>query len=267
MSADPPHPEPPPARRHAERRAAAAPAAIPAASLARLDGRRLHDLVERHGAQLSAAQVRRILRNPFVTAELIDHLAALRPQHGSAAIRRAIARHPRTAATTALRFVADLLWRDLVEIGVDVRLPAAVRRAADKYLIQRLPRLATGERLAVARRAGAPILAHLRRDPQPPVIAALLENPRLTVATLLPLAADPRCRPQVIDTVARCARWARRYEIRLALCLNPQTLFRAAFELLPGLRRDDLARVAETAALSSVVRRRAGGLLADRRRR
>lgn len=229
-----------------------------------LDATGLERYVEQCGSTLGERDVRRVLRHPFASAEVVEALVAHRSLISGYAVRARIARHPRTAVQTALRFVPGLFWRDLMEISIDMRVAPSVRRVAERYLLGRLPSLAVGERIALARRAAAPVLAVLRNDREPRVIDALLDNPRLTEANLVTLVADRRHHPRVLERVARHGRWRGRYAIRAGLCRNPQTPLQAQLTLLPGLRRDDLLAIIRDVTQSSVVQRRARELLEGR---
>ncbi len=232
--------------------------------LGRANSRELLALLAEEADALTVGDARRVLRNPFATAEVIEELTAVRRLLASYDVRSAIARHRRTPESVALRFVSGLFWRDLLEIAADVRISTAVRRVAEKYLIRRLERLTTGEKMAIARRATPEVLAHLRRDPSLQVIKALLDNPRLTEPTLLPLVASEATLPRVLDLVARAPRWGARYEIRVALSRNTRSPFRVIFDILPTLRRRDLLVVADREDHSSIVRHRARELLEAR---
>ncbi len=77
--------------------------------------------------------------------------------------------------------------------------------------------------MAIARRASPLLIAQLRSDPEPRVIAALLENPRLTEGGLMPMVSSETTSPEVLGMVARHGRWGVRYPVRLALCRNRRT--------------------------------------------
>jgi len=220
-------------------------------------------LVREHAAELSPELVRQALRNPFATDEVLEEVAANPRLRNSYEVRRAVATHPRTPQVLALRFIPGLYWRDLVELGVDLRVRPPVRRSAERYLVERLPSLAIGERMAIARRASHGVLHHLRNDPSLHVIRALLENPRLTEAILLPLVSRQAARPQVLELIADNPRWGVRYPLRRGLCMNPATPIRVALGLLPHLRKVDLKAVATQMQLSAPVRRRARLLLGE----
>jgi hypothetical protein len=148
-------------------------------------------------------------------------------------------------------------------IGLDTRLHPRLRRAADQYLLARLPALAVGEKVSLARRAAPAILVQLRRDPTPRVIAALLDNPRLTEGTLSPLVHGETTPAPVLELIAADRRWGNRYPLRLALVRNPATPLSAALRLVPALQKPDLRAVAADPRLSEPLRRRARLLLGD----
>jgi hypothetical protein len=223
----------------------------------------LHGLLRRHAPELDVPAALGALRNPFIGREGIELVAGQGRLLASYELKRQIALHPRSPEPLALRFVASLFWRDLMELGLETRVRPTVRRAADRRLVGRLSGLAAGEKVAIARRASPRVLGRLRRDPAPRVIAALLENPRLTEGVLLPLAASEEAPPGVLEVLARNRRWGARYEIRLALCTNAKTPVQVVLPILPMLRKRDLQTVARTARLPMAVRRRARVLLGE----
>lgn len=218
-------------------------------------------LVREGGEAIDAGAALQALRNPFVTAEMVAVLLARPGLLSSYPLRRELAACPATPRTEALRFVAGLFWRDLLAVGLDMRVPPAVRRAAERHVVARLPALSAGEKVALARRAGAGVLAVLRLDPEPRVIAALLDNPRLTEGVLAPLVHAERAAPEVLRTIAEDRRWGVRYSIRVALSRNPRTPATTALGLLTQLKRSDLEAVAAHPRLAPAVRRRARTLL------
>jgi hypothetical protein len=227
-------------------------------------GRELERLLRDHLVEIGPSEACQVLRNPFAGAETIESLVAGAPALlRSYDFRRDVALHPRTPDILALRLVPGLYWLDLVRLGLDVRLRPLVRRAADLRLIERLPSLAVGERLAIARRAGPGVLAQVRKDPTPRVIAAMLENPRLTEALLLPLLAGEDASAPVLTLVAGNGRFGNRYPVRFAVAKNPHTPPAVALTLLPGLRKPDLGAVSANPRIAPQVRQRARLLLGE----
>lgn len=217
----------------------------------------LADLLADHLDELDVPAVRLVFRNPFLTVGMIETLVASRRLVSAYEVRRLAAFHPKTPRLDALRFVEGLYWIDLVRLGTDTRVHPVVRRAADQRLIQRMPGLAVGEKLAIGRSASRTVLSSLRFDPTPRVLAAVLENPRLTEGLLLPLAAGEKASPQALAVLASHPRWGVRYPIRVALCRNPSTPLAQVLGLLPMLKKTDLRAVASDPRLLLPVRRRA----------
>jgi hypothetical protein len=220
-------------------------------------------LVREHPHELDPQAVRQALHNPHCTAEATEEIAAQLRLLSFYEVRRDLAMHPRTPEVLALRFVPGLYWRDLLALGCDTRLRPTLRRAADLQLGVRLPQLAQGEKVSLARRASAGVLAQLRYDPSPRVIAAMLDNPRLTEGLLAPVVARPSTPPAVLALIAGDRRWGVRYPLRVALARNPSTPVEIAWRILGTLRRMDLQPVASDPRCSEPVRRRARVLLRE----
>ena len=226
-------------------------------------GEELLSLVHEHAGEIEPAEVRQALRNAFCTAEVIEALAAQTRLLSFYEVRRDLALHPRTPETLALRFVAGLFWRDLAALGLATRVHPRVRRAADQYLAQRLPELAVGEKVTIARRASPGVIAQLRHDPSPRVIAALLDNPRLTEDLLYPVVHGVTTPGPVLALIAADRRWGARSGLQAALCRNPHTPLAAALRILPLLRKPELRAVSQDPHLAEPLRLRARVLLGD----
>lgn len=224
-------------------------------------GLELQHLVTTYAGDLDPEAVRGLLRNPHCSDEVIRVVLDQRRLISFYEVRRDLALHPRTPQIHALRLVTGLYWRDLVALGLDTRLSPVVRRAADLRLAERLPGLAVGEKVALARRASPGVIQKLRGDPSPRVIRALLENPRLTEGNVLPLAASESTLPVILAVLAEDRRWGGRYPVRVALCRNPRTPVDRALAILPLLKKTDLRAVSGDPRLQGPVRRRASLLL------
>ena len=219
-------------------------------------------LVREHAGLLDPPAVRNVLRSSFVTAEVIEVLAHPRLL-SFYEVRRDLAFHPRTAQVLAQQLIPGLYWRDLATLGGDMRLHPRLRRMADQYLSMRLPELAMGEKISIARTAGTGLLAQLRHDPNPRVIGALLDNPRLTEDILAPVVHGAGTPGPVLALIAADRRWGARYGLQAAICRNPGTPLATGLKLLPLLRKAELRAVAADPRLSTAVRQRARVLLGD----
>ncbi|MEO8276762.1 MAG: hypothetical protein ABI639_11135 [Thermoanaerobaculia bacterium] len=217
----------------------------------------LAEILASRGEEIDPPAARHLFRNPFLTGALIENIVRLKRLLSAYEVRMEAARHPRTPQILALRFVPGLYWADLVRLGLDMRIHPVVRRAAEMRLVERLPALAVGEKMAIARSASPGILSALRNDPTPRVLQALLENPRLTEGLLIPLVAAESAAPAILAVVAASPKWGVRYPIRLALCQNSRTPLDKALMLLPMLKRSDLDGIASDPRLKLPLRRKA----------
>ena len=222
--------------------------------LRRSPSRDLKGLVASYGRFFGLPEVRQLLLNPFVDEDVIAEVATIRTLCRVRTVQAALARHHRTPEPVAMRFLPHLFWRELLEVTVDIRIRASVRGAAERQLLERLPRLTAGEKIALARRAVPSTSGPLIRGGDSRVLAAVLDNPRTTEEAIIPLLRDLEAAPQLLRQVAAHRRWGTRYEVRVALCRNPQTPFADIRRLLPSLRRDDLLGVAMVSRHSTVVR-------------
>jgi hypothetical protein len=75
------------------------------------------------------------------------------------------------------------------------------------------------------------------------------------------IAAMRPTRPEVLEVVARHAKWSARYRVRKALAFNPHTPAPIARRLLPTLMRQDLAEIIRSTAISDELRGDVQGLL------
>lgn len=231
-----------------------------ATSLRAADPSQLIEILRRRRAELGPDAVRQALRNSYIDARVIEELLGNERLRNYYEVRREIAAHPRTPQARAVGLVAGLYWRDLLRIGADSRVKPAVRRTADRRLADRLGRLSTGEKVVVAREAGQGLIPRLLEETEPQVVAAVLENPRLTEPLLARLLTNPVASRAILRLVAEDRKWGALYGTRLALCRNPATPHDLAVSLLPGLRKPDRRSIAADPRVSPEVRDRASVL-------
>lgn len=114
--------------------------------------------------------------------------------------------------------------------------------------------LSAGERTAAARRQDRMVLDRLLHDRDPRVIGALLDNPRITEADVVRIAAMRPTNPAVLERIANHSRWAHRHRIRKALAFNPCTPAPLARQILPVLLVQDLRDLAAQLPLAPELR-------------
>jgi hypothetical protein len=107
-----------------------------------------------------------------------------------------------------------------------------------------------GERKSLARSHDRTLIARVLRDPHPHVIKILLGNPALTETDIVRLCAGRPVLADVLREVFRSPKWIVRYQVKVALLLNPCTPLDIALQLAPLLTAQDLRRAASANDLS-----------------
>jgi hypothetical protein len=123
--------------------------------------------------------------------------------------------------------------------------------------------LTLGERKALARTHRRDQLMLLCRDPHPAVVAILLDNPHVTEADVVRIAAARPAVPEALASIATHARWSVRHAVKRALVQNPATPLADAIRIATTLRASELAELAADASLPEPLRRHAAELLAE----
>lgn len=212
-------------------------------------------LIQGDSQNLTEDEALAIIANPFVTPQILGKIAQDQRLAGFHSVRLALVAHRQTPQAHATKLVHYLFWLDLLELSVDVQVPAPVRRAIDTQLLNRVGKLTLGEKITSARRCSQALIKSFLYDPHPKVFEALLTNKRLREDDLLALIHSTQATVEQLRMVAEDAKWSYRYAIRVALVLNPSTPRAAAASQLRFLRRGDLARIHANPATSVYLRR------------
>ena len=205
----------------------------------------------------------RQLRRGDLAEDALREILADRSARKFHAVRMALAAHPGTPRADALALVATLFWRDLAHLSASSRVHPAIRRAADQDLLRRLPEMAVSERIDLARSVGRGTLLQLRLDPDPRVLAAVLENRFTTEPDVVQAAARTRV-PAILELIAGHARWIARAGIRSAVLRNPALPRAVALGLLSRASLEDLRGLRDSPRTSALIRACAERVLADR---
>jgi len=225
------------------------------AELRSLDARRLADFVVTEIKTLLEDEALAILENRFITPAICQAIAQNQRLTAFYAVRLKLVALRQTPLAQATKFVHYLYWPDLVHLSVDVKVPAAVRRAIDTQLLIRVEKLTLGEKIAAARHCSAALIKALLFEPDPKIFAALLTNSRIREDELLIVASSPRATKEQLTMLGTDNKWSYRYQIRMALVLNPLTPRAVAAAQLRFLRLRDLRDILHRSDTSVYIRR------------
>jgi hypothetical protein len=210
------------------------------------------------------AECLKLLRRANLAADTLEEILGDRAARKHHAVRRALAAHPKTPRTDALALVATLFWRDLAHLSADARVHPAIRRAADQDLLRRLPEMAISEKVDLARNVGRGTLLVLRLDPDPRVLASVLENRFTIEADVIQAASRSRAASESLALVADHPRWGARAGVRSAILRHPNLPLSLGLALLTRASLEDLRGVRESPRSPALLRACAERVLAER---
>lgn len=141
--------------------------------------------------QLSWPQFLRQLRRPAPPHGWLEAAAELPEVRKRPMLLRWIAQHPRAPAHLRNRLLPALPWRALVAIGGDAAAHPQARSHAMERLRTQWPVMTMGERRSLAALAPAPLWPAIWKVRDARVLAAFLQNPRLTGTALEALVQAP----------------------------------------------------------------------------
>jgi len=153
--------------------------------------------------------------------------------------------------------------RDFDLAGMLLELPEMDSRfmPAVSRLPKDLQEVPLGVRKAWARQGDVFLMDRLLSDPDPAVVANLLDNPRLMPRDVIRLASRTDAGEEVLLLVATHRRWISRYPVKVTLAHNPSTPMRITLGLLHLLMSPDLRELVAVGRVSGVVAGRAKELL------
>jgi hypothetical protein len=218
----------------------------------------LHSWVR--GAELAEKDVLDALRNPYCTVEVAQCIAERSDLLAAQAVRELLASFRGLPFARAMDLIATLPWSSLLALAQSPRTPPMVGRQAEKKLVARLARMSLGEKVALARRVHRPLLRPLMESGDRQVLAALLDNPRLSETDVLLILNTVEAPPQFYGELARHHRWGQSYAVRAALVRCPGAPLPVALSALVQLRSSDLEAVATRPDVPEAVRAAALGL-------
>jgi hypothetical protein len=195
-----------------------------------------------------------LLRNPEVTPAIIERIARSPIWMKVERLRAAIVMHARTPRRLAMSLLPTLPWVDVLRVSAAPQIATAVRSSAGAILAVRLPELAPGEKVTLARAAPASLVPLLLREGEPMVARALLENPRTRADDALVLVERDDTHPAILKAVAESPRFAGHEALLRVIAAHPRTPAPVALKIVGTLDAASLGRLAERDTLPALVR-------------
>jgi hypothetical protein len=194
------------------------------------------------------------LKNRAVTTSLIQSICRRAAWLKLYDIKAALAMHAKTPRPVAMNLVQFLWWRDLARVADHAVLSPPLRRAAERLLSIRVQEMAVGEKVSLARIATRGVISVLRKQEDPMVIRALLQNPRLLEEDALAIAVASGTPGTVLKALAEDSRFSSRPALQKAIVQNRETPPSTALRIVQSLSTRVLKELARAPQVGQLVR-------------
>ena len=164
-----------------------------------------------------------LLKRRDLSEELINAIHKKHKHSISHRLVLALVKNPVTSGTLIRNLLPQLRLFELVDL---IYLPGATpdqKLAAERTIQQRLPTTPLGNKITLARRGTANMVAELLKDGHPQLFEVCLSNPRLKEAAIYQFLRGATASAETISMVARHSRWNQRPNLRLAILKNTKT--------------------------------------------
>lgn len=135
----------------------------------------------------------------------------------------ALVKHPLTPGHIIRSLLPQLRLFELVDLCFIPGVTPDQRLAAERAIIQRLPTTPLGNKMTLARRTTAGVVAELLKEGDPRLLELCLSSPRLKEAAIFQFLNGPRPTAETISMIARSSRWQQRPNLRQAILKNRHT--------------------------------------------
>jgi hypothetical protein len=213
---------------------------------------------------LKEPHVASLLERLDLPASVITALAGEGKWMASEGVRLRLAKHPRTPKRFALAAVRQLFLFDLVRLSLLPSAPPDIRRVAEEVILTRIPHLAVGEKLTLARRGSSRVAGAILAEGHPQAMKLALASPFLTESQILKILSKPGVPERVVIAIAQHPKWSCQYNVRAALVRNQHTPAACILTFLPNLTLRDLKDISRLEGLAPHLKKHIQADLARR---
>jgi hypothetical protein len=204
---------------------------------------------------LEESHVTQLLERLDISANVVGAIAAAGKWTASEAVRLRLAQHPRTPKRVALAVVRQLFLFDLVRLTLLPSAPPDIRRMAEEMILVRVPQVAVGEKLTLARRGPSRVAGAILAEGHPQAIKLALGNAFMTESQVLKVLAKAGVHERVVAAIAQHPKWSAQYNVRAALVRHPLTPAPCVLGFLPNLTVRDLKEIVGLESVAAHTKR------------
>jgi hypothetical protein len=164
-------------------------------------------------------------------AEILASIARAGIARKSRKLQLALLIHPRSPRHVLIPLLRGMFTFDLMKVALTPQVAADLKRAAEEQILLRLESLSLGERISLARRASARVIAGLLGDSDARVLSAALGNSRVRETSLTTALMRRNARPILFEIVSAHPIWSQNRELQILLLRSENTPMDAARRL------------------------------------
>jgi hypothetical protein len=155
-------------------------------------------------------------------------------------ITLALCKNPKTPQRVVLTLLKHIKLFDLADLTRNHFVPTVTRQKVQWMLIERLPGMPSGVKVALSRRVSVELLMRLMEKSDRRVVDTCLTSPILTEQHLFRVVQRPVTKQHVIQAIAGHGKWSLRYTLKYALVRNVYTPMAAVEKFIEDLKSKDL---------------------------
>ena len=173
--------------------------------------------------QINEDHLLALLKRRDLPEELINSIYQKHKQSLSHRIVLALVKNPTTPGTLIRNLLPLLRLFELVDLCFIPGVTPDQKLAAERVILQRLPTTPLGNKITLARRGTANMIAALLKEGHPQLFEVCLSNSHLKEAAIYQFLRGATAGAETISMVARHNRWNQRPNLRHAILKNPKT--------------------------------------------
>ncbi len=164
-----------------------------------------------------------ILKRRDLPEDLIRAICQIEKKNPSRKLKLALVRNPSTPGPVLLSLLPHLYLFELIDVCFLPGVTPDQKLAAERAIIQRLPEMELGNKITLARRGTADVVAAILKEGKAQAVEASLANSRLREVAILQFLHGTTTTPETISAIARHSKWQGRPNIRMAILKNRKT--------------------------------------------
>ncbi len=164
-----------------------------------------------------------LLKRRDLSEDLLKSVSGLDILRKSRRLRFALSKNPGTPGAVMLSLLPHLHLFELVALCTLPGVTPDQKYAAERGILQRLPTTELGNKMTLARRATAPVVAALLKEGDPRLVDICLSSPRLREVAIHQFINSGGATAETISMIARHPKWKSRPRLRQAILKSPRT--------------------------------------------